>query len=181
MILMSNHAGVLTEWCTKALLLQVAAANAQSHLQKHVSDLEQQHESDQQHMQHLQQQVTQLKSDVDRLSHAQAKQRQHLQQQHQQAASATRTDRQPLQEHQHTAAEPANGRALSPQQKSAMAEGISGRAQGPQAGQDENGPPQSLLADNPALLQWEEKKKLQKRLETLRSKLKVAVLILLDT
>ena len=45
------------------------------------------------------------------------------------------------------------------------------------AGQDENEAPQSLLAGNPALLQWEEKKKMQKRLETLRAKLKVRILL----
>ncbi|DBB03226.1 TPA: hypothetical protein ACH3X1_013287 [Trebouxia sp. C0004] len=37
---------------------------------------------------------------------------------------------------------------------------------------DENGAPQSLLAGHPGLLQWEEKKKLQKRIDQLRAKLK---------
>ncbi|KAA6420754.1 MAG: hypothetical protein FRX49_09331 [Trebouxia sp. A1-2] len=37
---------------------------------------------------------------------------------------------------------------------------------------DENGVPQSLLAGHPGLLQWEEKKKMQKRIDQLRAKLK---------
>ena len=40
---------------------------------------------------------------------------------------------------------------------------------------DENGAPQSLLAGHPGLLQWEEKKKLQKRIDQLRAKLKVCL------
>lgn len=38
---------------------------------------------------------------------------------------------------------------------------------------DENGPPQSLLAGHPGMQQWEEKKKMQKRVDMLRAKLKV--------
>ena len=38
---------------------------------------------------------------------------------------------------------------------------------------DENGATQSLLSGNPGLLQWEEKKKMQHRIDALRAKLKV--------
>lgn len=38
---------------------------------------------------------------------------------------------------------------------------------------DENEAPQSLLAGHPGLLQWEEKKKMQKHIDQLRAKLKV--------
>ena len=38
---------------------------------------------------------------------------------------------------------------------------------------DENGAPRSLLEGHPGLQQWEEKKKMQKRMDSLRAKLKV--------
>ena len=38
---------------------------------------------------------------------------------------------------------------------------------------DENGAPQSLLGGHPGLWLWEEKKKMQKRMDSLRAKLKV--------
>lgn len=38
---------------------------------------------------------------------------------------------------------------------------------------DENGATHSLLSGNPGLLQWEEKKKMQHRIDALRAKLKV--------
>lgn len=149
-------------------------------LQQHTSELEQQHEEDQQHMQQLQQQAMSLQSDL-AAARASLEQRHNLlrQQQQQQTGSTVSTGRQALQEQpQNTDAVgvkktmPSQGGSQRTERAGPEAEGGSG----PGPGQDENGPPQSLLADNPALLQWEEKKKMQKCLETLRAKLKVTTL-----
>lgn len=47
-------------------------------------------------------------------------------------------------------------------------------AEGGSAG-DENGAPPSLLGGHPGLQLWEEKKKMQKRMDSLRTKLKVSI------
>lgn len=101
------------------------------------------------------------------------------------------TTTQPLQEQQlpqNLAENPAMAQAVAdapvrPQWQNPMAVHLSdaekaglrpvAEASGAKALADENGAPQSLLAGNPGLQQWEEKKKMQKRIDTLQAKLKV--------
>ena len=181
-------------------MLQAASDPTQQGLLQPASDLEQQHQNEQ-HIQHLQHQVSQLKSDLQHSKAADKDSRQGQYLQQQQKVAVQTEDRQPLLEQQHnnSGAVSAENSAAQSQGSDSRAGSRRGQGAGPyqdtarpaqhgagpdehkagpdehRAGPDENEAPQSLLVGNPALVQWEEKKKMQKRIETLKSKLRVSV------